>query len=205
MPPAALLLKMGYKTASTAGIERLRRVLADADLGLKDGGFDFRFGSKDFLCTLCDVTGIREADYLPAIAKLEARLQEELDAFKPYLFVDTGFHRKDEQIFVMAILENSRYVQFPRNFWRLPWPQQLEKVGERVREHMKKTGGTLMLWGQIRRYFYFFAEGRAMEISIQGIVLDERNNVTPSHATLEKGVDKLLASSLPPVRSDNNG
>jgi hypothetical protein len=105
----------------------------------------------------------------------------------------------------MAILENSRYVRFPRNFWRLPWAQQLEKVGERVREHMNKTGGKLMLWGRVRRYFYFFAEGRAMEISMQGMVLGERDNVTPSHATLEKGVDKLLASSLPPVRSDNNG
>jgi len=205
MPPAELLLKMGYKTASTAGMDRLRRVLADVDLGLKDGGFDFRFNSKDFLCTLCDVMGIGETDYLAAIAKLEARLQEEANAFKPYLFVDTGFHRKDEQIFVMAILESSRYVQFPRNFWRLPWTQQLQKVGERVREHMNKTGGKLMLWGQIRRYFYFFAEGRAMEISVQGMVLGERNNVAPSHATLEKGVDKLLASSLPPVRSDNNG
>ena len=204
IPPAELLLKMGYKTASASGIERLRHVLDDVDLGLKDGGFDFHFCSKDFLCSLCDVIGIEKADYLPAVADIETRLQEEVDAFKPYLFVDTGFHRKDEQIFVMAILENGRYVQFPRNFWRLPWPQQLEKAGEQVREHMKKTGGKLQLWGQIQRYFYFFAEGRAMEISVQGVVLGERDNVVPSRATLEKGVDKLLASSLPPICNSHN-
>jgi hypothetical protein len=67
---------------------------------------------------------------------------------------------------------------------------------------MADTGGKLPLWGDIKRYLYFFAEGKAIYVAVDGRVLGERDSAIPSHAYLEKGLEKRLISKGSHVRSD---
>lgn len=57
----------GYCKPGEAAVCRLHEVLEDSDLGLSSGGFDFRFGSREFLCALCDVVSLDEANDSPFI------------------------------------------------------------------------------------------------------------------------------------------
>ena len=62
-----LLQQMGYRKPKEKAFQRLHEVLADPDLGPTSGGFDFRFGSRAFLCALCEALGMADADYLSTI------------------------------------------------------------------------------------------------------------------------------------------
>lgn len=192
VPADVLLKKMGYRKPGAAARDRLSKVLADPDLGLEQGGYDFRYDSKAFVSALCLAVGIANKDAQSAIATITAELAEDAAAFKPYLFVDTAFRRRNEPLVAMAVLESNRYVPLPQRFWRLPLEKQLVQVSEEVRQHMARTAGKLLLWGGIQRYFYFFAEGHAMEIAVDGEVLGEREDIVPSRVVLEEGVVTLL-------------
>ncbi|GHB07945.1 hypothetical protein [Modicisalibacter luteus] len=200
-----LLRRMGYRKPGEAALRRLNEVLEDPDLGLSSGGFDFCFGSREFLCALCDVVGLDEADYLPLIEARQQWLSEEQQAFKPYLFIDTGFRRSDRPgtaIFVLAACEGMRRLTFPEDFWRKPLAEQVQLAQARVREFMAETGGDVKVWGTAQRFLFFYAQDAAIEIAPSGKVLGDWQGGVPNQASWRIG-NQAITTQLPASDTDD--
>jgi hypothetical protein len=170
-----LLRLLGYRRISPALLDRLRAMLEDTEhLALNRAWYDFRYSGPELLHALCKLVGIPEAECQAAVDAAHRRIAEDLRAFQPYLFVDTGFRRKNEMAVGLAMCEPLRHLRFPRGFWRLPLTQQIARVQSRIREHMAGTGGELPMWGGIRRYcFYYQSEGLPMVFDPSGQLLGE--------------------------------
>lgn len=174
----AILKAMGYRNPTPANIKRLENVLASKHLGLEGGGFDLKYSSAEFLLALSKVAGLKGQEARHRISHLEHPLSEEWHAFKPYLWVDTNFKRTSQPIFALAACESFRHLFFPKGFWRLPLEQQLAKAGEKIREHVRETTGTLGIWGKIEAYWFVPAPGQAYVLSTEGDVIGEKHFAT---------------------------
>lgn len=161
MPHDEILKAMGYQKPTCANLDRLQHVLDDPEYGLSDGGFDFKYSSEGFLRAMCVVTGMDMALTDLRICRIKKYLEEEREAFKPYLWVDTGFKRTSQPIFALAVCEHQRYLDFPKGFWRLSLDRQLGRAQCRVREHVYETGGGLGIWGHITQYWFYYKKNAA--------------------------------------------
>ncbi|HYW05043.1 MAG TPA: hypothetical protein VFA86_13995 [Gammaproteobacteria bacterium] len=183
---ADLARLLGYAAAREATLARIGRVLDDPWLGLAEAGFDFRYGSREFLEALCRTVGIDAALRRSAIEALERDLEADRAAYKPWLFVDTGFRRRDHpgmSLTILGMIESRRRLRFPHGFHRLPLPEQLARARQRVRGHMAATGGGIPVWGPIRRYWFVYRDRCAIELSVDGEVLGETDDFNPAGAT----------------------
>ena len=86
----------------------------------------------------------------------------------PYLFVETGFRRANQPVFVLAMLESGRRLSV-----RPELRDHLEHIKEMVVEHYQAHHGELVLWGKIDHYRYHDGRGRVYRISPDGRLLDE--------------------------------
>lgn len=73
----------------------------------------------------------------------------------PYIFVDTGFRRASQPIFVLAMLENRRRIGVERERCN-----DLDYVGRLAVAHYREQQGELMLWGPIQHYHYHDGRGK---------------------------------------------
>lgn len=119
IPLEEILKAMGYSNPTSANAERLESVLESPEFGLNDGGFDFKFSSEGFLRALCTVVGMEMSLADQRITRLKKQVEEERAAFKPYLWVDTGFKRKSQPLFALSACEHQRYLHFKKGFWRV--------------------------------------------------------------------------------------
>ncbi|MFC2990623.1 hypothetical protein [Halomonas tibetensis] len=145
-------------------------------LGLATPEYDFHFASRAFSEALCQALAMEPDDYLPALDANGAHLEEERQAYKPWLFVDTGFKRADRPgtaIFILAMIESKRRLRLPPDTFRLPWEQQLQRAQQRVHQHMADTGGELKIWGRVQRYLFRYAEDQKLELSTRGEVVGD--------------------------------
>ncbi|HYW90985.1 MAG TPA: hypothetical protein VFA95_00735 [Gammaproteobacteria bacterium] len=184
--PSDLVRLMGYANARKATLDRIARVLDDPWLGLADGGFDFRYGSREFLEVLCRTVGIEDGVCQRGIVAIEREIDADRRAYKPWLFVDTGFRREDHpgmSLTILGLIESARRLRFPDGFWRLSLTGQLARARQRVCEHMAATGGELPVRGTIRGYWFVHREWCAIELSPDGEVLGETDRFNPAGAT----------------------
>ncbi|KPQ01682.1 hypothetical protein [Marinobacter sp. HL-58] len=195
MPREEILKAMGYQRPTSANLERLQSVLDDPDFGLNNSGFDFKYTSEGFLRALCEVTGMDMALADQRICRTKKHLEEEREAFKPYIWVDTGFERSSQPIFALAICEYQRYMDFPKGFWRLSIDRQLGGVQCRVREHICETGGELGIWGHIKQYWFYYKKNAAYLLARNGEVIGKYEGPVPNQgiATGELSVISLAA------------
>ncbi|MGM1053969.1 MAG: hypothetical protein ACQEXO_16510 [Pseudomonadota bacterium] len=187
VPADELLTRMGYRAIGPKARDRLSRVLADPLLGLATPEYDFHFASRAFSEALCHPLAMEPADYLPALDAIENPLIEARHAFKPWLFVDTGFKRADRPgtaIFVLAIMESKRRLRLPPDTFRLPWEEQLQRAQQAVRRHMAESGGEVPLWGRIQRYLFCYAEDRKLALSPSGEVVGDASDTGISQASI---------------------
>ena len=187
MPADDLLRRMGYHSVGPKARDRLARVLSDPQLGLATPEYDFHFASRAFSEALCQALAMEPVDYLPALDAIEAHLEEARRAYKPWLFVDTGFKRADRPgmpIFILAMIESKRRLRLPPDTFRLPWEQQLQRAQEAVRQHMRETGGELKVWGSIQRYLFCYAEDQKLELSPSGEVVGDASDMGISQASV---------------------
>ncbi|MGM0985122.1 MAG: hypothetical protein ACQEXG_17180 [Pseudomonadota bacterium] len=187
VPADELLTRMGYHSVGTKARDRLSRVLADPQLGLATPEYDFHLASRAFSEALCHALAMEPDDYLPALDAIEAHLEEERQAYKPWLFVDTGFKRADRPgmpIFILAMIESTRRLRLSPDTFRLPWEQQLQRAQQRVRQHMADTGGELKIWGRIQRYLFCYAEDQMLELSPNGDVVGDASWTGISQASV---------------------
>lgn len=194
IPPEAILKAMGYQQPGAANFERLQDVLDSPEFGLSDSRFDFKYSSEGFLRALCNVTGMDELLTVQLIARTRRYLEEERSAFKPYLWVDTGFKRQSQTLISLAVLEHKRYVQFPKGFWRHRLQKQLSLAQNRVREHMYETGGNIGIWGDIQEYRFYHGKDEAYLLAHNGKVLGKRKGPVSNKASASPEI-KLVTSS----------
>lgn len=182
MPRDEILKAMGYQRPTSANLERLQSVLDDPDFGLNNSGFDFKYSSEGFLRALCVVIGMDKASSEQRIFRLKKCLKEEQEAFKPYIWVDTGFKRQSQPVFALAVCEHQRYLDFPKGFWRLSIDRQLDRAQCRVREHVYGTGGELGIWGHIKQYWFYYKKNAAYLLALNGEVIGNYEGPVPNQA-----------------------
>lgn len=195
LPQEEILKAMGYKKPTSANVERLQTVLDDPQFGLMDSGFDFKYSSEGFLRALCVVTGMDVALADQRISRIKKRLEEERQAFKPYIWVDTGFVRKSQPIFALAVCEHQRYLEFPEGFWRFPIDRQLGRAQCRVREHVYETGGELGIWGFIKQYWFYYNKEAAYLLARNGEVVGKHEGPVRNLVSGSRELDMIKAAT----------
>lgn len=151
-----LLESMGYRHPTKQARKRLADAICQPAQFLEGSSFDFKYSSEAFLRRLGTLLGLEEVWFDAQVESLKTVNHAEASAFKPYLFVYTGFVRQSQPIFALAMCEHQRYLTFARGFWRLPVYAQVVQAQERVRAHMAETGGDLGIWGRVLHYVFHY-------------------------------------------------
>lgn len=164
---------MGYRARLERCQNRIRTLLKDPYLGLGQGGFDFKFSDLEFLQQLCRLLGIDLDAYSEEIEAIQRELEERRTAFRPYVFVDTGFHRTTEPVFLLALCESKRRIMLDEAARKMPLDQQVRYVQSMVKKHFDEHDGQLGVWGSIQRYLFNYADGVQLVIYPDGSVQQE--------------------------------
>ena len=179
---------MGYRKSSAGkAARRITNVLADRHLGLYSSGYDFKYSSDEFLSTLCRVLGINITDYQKDLNSIRDDYTDRRDRYKSYVFIDTGFKRENQPIFVLAFSQSQRYIQLEYEIRIRPIHEQVKYVQSLVAQHFKDTDGRIGIWGEVKRYVFFYAENSKLIISPDGIIMEETEAVNIARATLTVG------------------
>lgn len=195
VPAEEILKAMGYSKPTSANFERLQTVLDDPEFGLNNSGFDFKYSSEGFLRALCVVTGMDMVLADQRISRMKKRLDEEQQAFKPYLWVDTGFVRTSQPLFALAVCEHQRYLEFQKGFWRFSIDWQVGRAQCRIREHVYETGGNLGIWGEIKQYWFYYKKYAAYLLALNGEVIGKQEGQVPNLATGSRELDAIMAGT----------
>lgn len=195
IPNDDILEAMGYRKPTTAHRERLRSVVDDPEFGLNGGGFDFKYSSEQFLRALCVVTGMELGRVDQRIQRIRKYLDEEREAFKPYIWVDTGFQRQSQPTFALAVSEYQRYLHFSKGFWRFSIDRQLGSAQYRVRDHVYETGGVLGIWGEIKQYWFHYKKDAAYLLALNGEVIGKHIGHVPDLATGSRELDVITSAT----------
>ena len=198
LTPQEVLRDLGYGQPDPDTLAHYQVVIGGRYLGLERQHRDPRHDEMGFIEALCRCVGIDETDYRPAIAAVSESLAEDRAAFRHWLFADTDYVRgPGTPIFAMAFTEHFRRLPFPIDFWRLPREERLAAAGEKALDHLRESGGTLVTWGEIKRYHYCFAEKRSVIISLSGEVIGQCDDFDPPKATMSlAGSDENLPDQL---------
>jgi len=109
-------------------------------------------------------------------------LQREKDTFKSYLYIETNFKRKNEPLFVLASLENRRYIDVD-GIQGEYLNDQLKYIQQLIRSHYAEQT-ELAVWGEISQYVYFYGEKTIIIFSTSGEVVDTVETYSTSRATI---------------------
>lgn len=147
---------MGYsKKSKIKAANRIENLLSDPQLNLNAAAFDFRYSNKQFLNKLCEVVGIEISDFQDEINVIQSAYNKMRDRFKSYVFVDTGFKRDSQPIFMLAASESMRHIQLGCDVQLLPIHEQVVRIQSLVKQHYADCNGTLELWGKIFSVTFF--------------------------------------------------
>lgn len=177
--PEDLVMAMGYPQPTAANLSRLKHVLDSPELGLADVGYDLIYSSKPFLLALCSAVGMNRAFADKQITRIERSVELERHAFKPFIWVDTGFRRINQPIFAMAACKYQQYLYFPKGFWRYPLDWQFGYAKCRIREHVVETAGKLGILGRIQQYWFYYKNETAYLLTLDGEVTGKHVGSVP--------------------------
>lgn len=114
-----ILESLGYQNTSHKHSTRLQKVIESDTLGLDEAYFDFKYSNSDYILKLAEICDISINEAKQFIVATTDKLTEKKQAFKPYVFVNTGFKRTSQPIFALALLEHRRYINFPVDFYEV--------------------------------------------------------------------------------------
>ena len=103
--------------------------------------------------------------------------------YKPWIWVDTGFKRTHEPIFVLAFIEHFRRMPIPDTAG-LPLDEQIERVEQWIVRHYQVNNGSLMIWGKIKKYWFHYGVDQLIAFSPDGTVLADESDEPMQLATL---------------------
>jgi hypothetical protein len=180
------LHELGYLNPTEKQVSRLSNVLDSPVLGLDGTLFDLKYSNSEYIKKLAAICGFSPQIVEDVIDEITDKLQTQKNAFKPYLFVNTGFKRTTQPIFALAACEHFRYLTLPKDLIDKSALEQLAIVHEKIDKHLHETGGFIGIWGNVISYLYVYNRGAALEISPTGKILGTHNNFEPdSHARIE--------------------
>ncbi|MES1924795.1 hypothetical protein [Salinisphaera sp. T31B1] len=203
---AELARRMGYRRVDERLLARIEHVLGDTWLGLDSSAFDFRYSRDEFLVAMCDALAIDPALREPVHQRIRARVHHRNTAFRPCLFVDTGFKRRHEPIFALGLMEPRRWLGFERDFVEHDLAMQFEIARERVIAHYRHSGGHLPPWGVIQRYLFQYASDAVPIFDTDGRAIGETDAIRADRASARIGARDaraLLKSSGVAVPNDD--
>lgn len=176
----AVLFELGYFHPTKKQIDRFEKVISSPKLGLESSDFDFKYSNAKYILKLTEICDLNTNDAEEYIQYSKNKLRDLHNSFKPYLFVETGFRRTTQPIFLLAAVESFRYVKLPIDFIELQPLDQLNYLHDLIDEHMSKTQGSLQIWGNILSYFYVYDKGCALEITPTGKIVKNHFDFEPS-------------------------
>ncbi len=114
--------------------------------------------------------------------------------FKPFIFVETDFQRKNEPIFALAAMESTRRIQIQNEIRVLPLDQQIPLVNQIICNHFLNCGGELPMWGEISGYRYFYTKDQSIVMDVNGSVIAQGSDIPPPTANVKlKGKELFKA------------
>lgn len=185
----SIVLTLGYRNTKR-GLSRIASLLKAPSFSdwMANNTFDLVHGNRDFIIKLCGALDIPESVYLTELKTFESSRKKLADLRNAYIFVDTGFKRKDEPIFILAFMECRRRLalQDPERFVDASSEAILAHVGDIIQEHHQNNDGKLTVWGKIESYTFFYADETYL-FNTQGIWL--KGMTTPSRSCAEMTID----------------
>jgi len=163
--------------------KRLTAMFSNEYLGLDSSYYDFQFSSEEFVRQLCNHLNIPSLLVDKVLDEIKAELEKQKNASKPFIFIYTDFKRKSEPVFVLAGMQNRRYITIDDAVAHQPLDKQLQDIQEIVTAHYQ-TNPILELWGQVQRYAYFYQADYIVVFSVTGEILDVTNDYPLSVASL---------------------
>jgi hypothetical protein len=178
-----IVKQMGYHSVSK-GIESLDKLLSKGfyDFMLQ-GMYDFKYTAEPFIRKLCKVLEIDDKLIDKEIKKAKAIKAEKESWAHTYIYVNTNFHRAQQQIFVLALLEGTRRIRLKEEHLLFKSDEYVfKKVSEAVQTHYRDNDGKLPIWGRIANYVYHHKDGKTYVFDTNGKLTDEE--VCETEATL---------------------
>jgi len=121
---------------------------------LNSGNYDFVNQPHEFFTKLSIALKLDKKDINDTLEEEKVYIKE-VERFKgSYIYVNTNFRRKNEPIFILAILEKNRYVSLykDRNLLFKSTSQILEILSQRIQEHYEANKEGLVVWEKIVNY-----------------------------------------------------
>jgi len=174
---ADIVRELGYKSSKNKKVTQvLNELLDSSEIAeyLDKSYYDFRYNSRTLLKAICRLAGVSKIDYTVAIEEYEDKKRRLAALKNPYIFVDTHFKRKGEPVVALAMLESKRRINLDKKMYLEKSEEEINAyISNAVKLHYKWNNGTLPLWGEIRAYLYYDAEGNRTVYSVLGEVLDD--------------------------------
>jgi hypothetical protein len=184
-----VLKRVGYSNLKT-GRRTLQNFLSsDTMLGwLERGSFDMHHSSSSFLLALVEALELPVDEAQKEIDKYGQRKEQIRSMKDVYIFVDTGFKRKGQPIFILAMAESLMHIKIDKAFCLDHSKEEISQhVSETIKAHYEANNGKLAVWGEIQRYVYQDAEGNETCYSVEGEVLEDMCEVEENSASLRIG------------------
>ena len=126
---------------------------------------------------------------------------EQIEAKAIYIFVDTDFRRKNEPIFVLAMIEKLRYIRKLEYLVNKSFHKQMNDVSQIARAHYVENKGKLTIWGEIKQYnFCYKADCPTVIFDTNGNIIGESFLAEGTAMLSIRGKD--ITSLLPVIGGD---
>jgi len=145
--------KLGYASAKK-GLAAIDNFLK---YDLNSGFYDFKYTSKHFFIELCKILEIQDIKVKVEFHNLE-RYVKELDRFKgSNIFIDTGFKRESQPIFILAICEGQRILKPPIKELLYKTDEEIIMIISKfVKKHFNRVNEKIGIWGNAKHYVFEF-------------------------------------------------
>ena len=175
---------MGYHKIDNRVLERINTVCNDPHMGLYSGYYDFKYTGTEFIEALCELLAINLSDYEDDIEAIKEDYRDRRDRFKSYVFVETGFKRENQPIFMLIFMDHLRHLYLDYEVRTLPLANQVDYVKKLSRQHYKDNNGELKTWGEIKTYVFCYEKDKYIEFTPDGIVIAEMEQYNIPRAKL---------------------
>ena len=191
-PLEEIAKKMGYNNLKK-GVERIKKVMEEPGLGLLSPNYDGIYSSGNFLNKLIEAIELKDETVTKSLKKINELTTDAMYGYSPHIFCDTNFVRKSSPIFVLAALQNRRYINLPKYIKRKSRNEQLNMVRQVIEWHQSEKKGEIEFWGTVAKYVCHFDKEDVIEFSPNGSVIEEiKEEVKHGGAKLMIG-NKIIA------------
>jgi len=175
IPETEILGCLGYRGGSLANAQTaLHKIKTSSSMGLDNPTYGYRYSHKQLIIKFCELLKIDQDFYLKELSSIEDKLATIQQAFKSYLFVETGFVRKNQPIFVLALLESERRIFLSKTQRIKPISQQVEIARQLAIEHFEQRNGQLTIWGNIHYYVFYYCKDDHVVITPSGQLREQK-------------------------------